>query len=642
MEFLETITTMKYNCANQRLRRSAAMLTILIGISFQFGCSSRSEKHLREDKVFNRFLQEIKKTPKPALQKLSDIFKEKPNLEILGNVEQEFFDTYTTFTIAGSKTNMRSKKIDGLNFKNNKYMGEIKYNQVKDIKEFRKELILNNAKATADFNLLLCDDFLPLLPKEMNLLNQDLSHGILMDKRMSLNRFSENRARLESPISTSNNQFLKSTFFFSPMGYTKNKESRRRIGNKKTNLDNWTETAPVIPISVQRLVIAYNQVAWESYHHLRRLEKPVEGELSSPMEPPVIEELHFNDFIEYLERWDMRMLYPDPESSDPKVRNLGIAFICQLMSWIENRYYQIFLTNPESPLIVDAVRSIKKFLSAKRAVLLPSNSLDQMLQAALSENILDSPPSNFKFPNFLEVKDLPEKFKLDEVENRMTFAYIPETVFVEAMAKYNFQTLNNEVLTEYRKRKDEKQRLKELKKLRKKRRRERRKKKNAGSTSKASDESTTEKKLQKDTIQAKVEISLNSSMLAIFQLKEHIGLREYVAIPNNGLKKKEALSFAVSLLQKNIQNAISRNLLNKKGGLKLTKARRPIRMDTQPVVWIPKEFLRPKTGKGFKPPREFFETSVYNTQSEAQKTFIPVLNYYYQRAIMALWSKKRF
>ena len=35
-----------------------------------------------------------------------------------------------------------------------------------------------------------------------------------------------------------------------------------------------------------------------------------------------------------------------------------------------------------------------------------------------------------------------------------------------------------------------------------------------------------------------VKINRNSSMLSIFQLKEHIGLREYLAIPNNGLNKK--------------------------------------------------------------------------------------------------------
>ena len=78
------------------------------------------------------------------------------------------------------------------------------------------------------------------------------------------------------------------------------------------------------------------------------------------------------------------------------------------MSWIENRYYQIFLTNPESPLIVDAVRSIKEFLAAKRSVLFPSNDLNQMLQAALNENLLKNPPSNFKFPNFYDIKQLPK------------------------------------------------------------------------------------------------------------------------------------------------------------------------------------------------------------------------------------------
>ena len=638
MKFLETITTMKNYCTNYGRCRSAVLLTILIGLSFQFGCSSRSAKQLRKDKVFNTFLQDLDNDPKSKLQELSEIFKEKPNLTVLGNVKEEFFDTYATFTISGSKTNMRSKKIDGLSFKNNKYIGDLKYTYVENTLDFRKKLILDNAKAKANFNLLLCDDFLPLLPKEMNLLNPNLSYGILMDKRMSLNRYSQNRARLESPISTSTNEFLKSTFFFSPLGYKKNKESRKTTGGK-TGRNTWKEASPVIPISVQRLVIAYNQVAWESYHHLRMLEQQSESQSTkTTFEAPIIEEMHFNDFIKYLERWDMKMLYPDPLSSNQTVRNLGIAFVCQLMSWIENRYYQIFLTNPESPLIVDAVESVYKFLAAKRAVLHASSNLDSMLEATLNENILKNPPANFQFPNFYEMKQLPEKFKLDEVDDRMTFAYIPETLFVESMAKYTFQSINKEVLSEYKKRKEELKRIKELKKLRKKKRRERRRQKMGKKDSKKVDQNqqktTDQKKLQK------TEVTAISSMLSVFQLKEHIGLREYLAIPNNGLMKKEALSFAVSLLQKNVQNAISRNLLRKKGGLKLTKARRSIRMDIEPAVWIPKEFLKPKNGKGFKPPREFFEVGIYSTQSEAQKNFIPVLNYYYQRAIMALWSEK--
>ena len=634
---------MKKNCTTHRLIRTAIILTLSVSLSFQFGCSSRSAKDLNSDRAFNKFLHEIRKNPTSSLKQLSDIIKEKPDLEILGNVDPAFFKSYTTFTIAGSKTNMRSKKIDGLNLED-KYIGLVNYTHREKIEDFRKELVLLNAKATADHNLYLFNDFVPLLPKELNLLNPNLSNSIYMDKRMTLQRFSEKRARLQSPISTSTNQFLRSTFFFSPLGYKKNNP------NNKTNEDNWVESAPVIPISVQRLVIAYNQVAWEAYHHLRRLKKPEEGELKSQSEAPAIEEMHFNDFLDYLERWDMRLLYPDPESANPEVRNLGIAFICQLLSWVENRYYQIFLTNPESPLIVDAIRSIKKFLSAKRSVLMPSNDLNAMLEATLNENVLNHPPSNFKFPNFYDVKELPAEFKLDEIENRMTFAYIPETKYIEALSNYNYQTMNKEVLTEYKKRKDEQKRLKELKRLRKKARRDRRKKRSSKSSDQNTEktESVDQKKEVDNTSETKdsnsIKVELNASMISTFQLKEHIGLREYLAIPNNGLNKKDALSFAVSLLQKDVQESISRNLLKKvKGGdLRLANARRSIRMDNDPVVWIPKEFLKPKTGKGFKAPREFFKTSVYTTQVEAQKNFIPVLNYYYQRAISTLLKRRKF
>ena len=471
---------MKKNCINHRLLRVSTFLMLFVGLGFQFGCSSRSAKDIRSDKVFNKFLTEIRTSPSKSLKQLSEIIKEKPDLEILGNVDDSFFDSYTTFTIAGSKQNMRSKKIDGLNLKN-KYIGQVNYTLAEKNNDFRKALVLLNAKAAAKHNLYLFNDFLPLLPKELNLLNQNLSNSIFMDRRMDLSRFSEKRARLQSPISTSSNNFLRSTFFFSPLGYTKSKESRKKSIKKETKINNWIESSPVIPISVERLVIAYNQASWDSYHHLRRLEQPKENEQEPPSEAPTIEEMHFNDFVNYLERWDMKLLYPDPDSSDTRVRNLGIAFICQLMSWIENRYYQIFLTNPESPLIVDAVRSIKKFLAAKRSVLFPSNDLNQMLQAALNENILNNPPANFKFPNFYDVKQLPENFKLNELENRMTFAYIPETLYVEALAKQTFQNMNKEVLDEYKKRKDENRRLKELKRLRKKARRDRRKKKKSAS-----------------------------------------------------------------------------------------------------------------------------------------------------------------
>ena len=608
-----------------------------MGLSLQFGCSSRSKKDIQSDKTFNTFLEEIRKNPKSSLKQLSEIIKEKPDLEILGNVDPAFFKPYTTFTIAGSKANMRSKKIDGLNIKE-KYIGLINYTNREDNQDFRKELVLFNAKATAKHNLYLFNDFLPLLPKELNLLNPNLSNSIFMDERMTLQRFSEKRARLQSPVSTSTNEFLRSTFFFSPLGYTKSRDTEKIDSD-----DEWVETSPAIPISVQPLVIAYNQVAWDAYHHIRRLKKLKEGELKANGEAPAIEEMHFNDFVNYLERWDMKMLYPDPESSNIEVRNLGMAFVCQLMSWIENRYYQIFLTNPESPLIVDAMRKIKKFLAAKRSVLRPSSNLNQMLQAVVDENVLNNPPSNFQFPNFYELKELPENYKLDEIENRMTFAYIPEKTYVEAISEYNFQNLNKEVLDELRKLKEQIKREKERKRQQKKARRERRKNRNSGSSKKEKKKQIEKKEIQPQETNAikSVKIKRNSSMLSIFQLKEHIGLREYVAIPNNGLNKKEALSFAIALLQKNTQESISRNLLKKeKGGLKLTKARRSIRMDIDPSVWIPKEFSKkPKSGKA---PREFFKTSVYSTQMEAQKNFIPVLNYYYQRAISTLWKRRKF
>ena len=156
----------------------------------------------------------------------------------------------------------------------------------------------------------------------------------------------------------------------------------------------------------------------------------------------------------------------------------------------------------------------------------------------------------------------------------------------------------------YKKRKDEQRRLKELKRLRKKARRDRRKKRNSKSSDQDTEktESVDQKEKAANASETKnsnsIKIELNASMISTFQLKEHIGLREYLAIPNNGLNKKDALSFAVSLLQKDVQESIRRNLLKKlKGGdLRLANARRSIRMDNDPVVWIPKEFLKPKTG----------------------------------------------
>ena len=233
-----------------------------MGLSFQFGCSSRSDKDIKSDKVFNKFLQELKKSPKSSLKQLSEIIKKKPDLEILGNVDTSFFKPYTTFTIAGSKTNMRSKKIDGLNLKD-KYVGQVNYTAKTNAKDFRKELVLLNATATAKHNLYLFNDFIPLLPKELNLLNPNLSNGILMDKRMDLQRFSEKRARLKSPISTSSNEFLKSTFFLALLVTQKvkiqKKQSRIRTGQKPHLLFRYQSNDLLLLIikSLGMLIITY-------------------------------------------------------------------------------------------------------------------------------------------------------------------------------------------------------------------------------------------------------------------------------------------------------------------------------------------------------------------------------------------------
>ena len=93
---------------------------------------------------------------------------------------------------------MRSKKIDGLNLED-KYVGLVNYTHREKIGDFRKELVLLNAKATADHNLYLFNDFVPLLPKELNLLNPNLSNSIYMDKRMTLQRFSEKQSSSKVP-----------------------------------------------------------------------------------------------------------------------------------------------------------------------------------------------------------------------------------------------------------------------------------------------------------------------------------------------------------------------------------------------------------------------------------------------------------
>lgn len=632
MEFSVGVNPMKKHKLHRRSSGKYLLLLTTTCFLWLSGCKSTMDTSL--DQSNREFKALLNKKPVELLAGLSSIFRKKPNLKVLGTVDSEIFDQNPTLTVVDENGKASSEKVQGVNLKLN-YMGSISYEQEDLVKDFRKRLLLQNAKSISDFDLLLTDDFIPLTPREMNLLEPNLNKAVWLLKskkdtkkspakvqKPDFARFSPKRSEWRSPISTENNEFLSSTFFYRPLGLK--------------------NSSNVIPISVNRMVILYNQVAWSAYHHLRALEKPRVGEESPPKEAPAIEELHFFDFIKYLKRWNMRMLYPNPESADPYVSKLGLAFVCQLINWIDNSSYQTYLQQRESPKIINTMRKINEFLRMNRDVLIASDNLESMFSQSLNENILENPPSNFTFPNFYDLKNLPDKFTLDEVDYRMTFAYLPETYYVNAISNFNWKVKNKEVLAEIEKQEAEDRRRDEAKKNRRRRAKERKRRKNSGESNKKMVQKETSNNSEKND--KKIKIERNNAMIASFQLKDHIALREYCAIPVNAKNKKEALAYTVSLLQEVGQEAISLNYLQKTGkkSVKFFKPRRPIRLDSTPYVWITKEYL-PKNKKKKsreKPPREVFKASIYTSQTESQSTFLPVLNYYYQRAIKTLWKKR--
>lgn len=632
MEFSVGVNPMKKRKSHRRLSLMYLLLLIITCFLCLSGCSSTVDpSYTKTNKELDALLN---KKPVEMLTALSSIFREKPNLKILGTVDPEIFEQNPTLTVVDQNGKVSTEKVQGINLKIN-YVGNISYEQESLVKEFRKKLIMQNAKSIADFDLLLTDDFLPLTPGELNLLESNLDKAVWLlksrksttkspgrDQKLDFARFSPKRSEWRSPVSTENNEFLNSTFFYRPLGLK---------GPSK-----------MIPISVNRMVILYNQVAWSAYHHLRSLEKLDEGGNPKNAEIPAIEELHFFDFIKYLKRWNMRMLYPNPKSADPNVAKLGLAFICQLISWIDNSSYQTFLQQPESPKIMSSMRKVNEFIRQNRDVLISSDNLQSMFDQSLNENILENPPSNFTFPNFYDLKKVPDNYKLDEVDYRMTFAYLPETYYIEAISNFNWKIKNKEVLAEIEKQEAEERKREEAKRQRRRRGKERKRKKNLTKSNSEIVEKQTEKDIEESV--KKIVIERNNAMIASFNLKDHIALREYCAIPINTLNKKEALSFAVSLLQENGQEAIALNYLQKTGkkSVKFFKARRPIRLDKTPYVWITKEYppKNKKKNSREKPPREVFKTSIYLSQIDSQRTFLPVLNYYYLRAIDSLWKKR--
>lgn len=601
------------------------LICLLTGILWLTGCASNSENTNQSNRALGSLLE---KKPVEMIQELSKVFRSKPSINILGSIDEEIFEYVPTFSISNGTENPQSEKVLGINLSST-YIGSIEYEFEADEQELRKKLVLLNSKSQADFDLLLCDDFLPLLPHESYLLEPNISSAIWLldtkklnenksprEQRTDLSRFNSKRSTWRSPLITGSQEFMNSTFFYRPMGFK--------------------DPTEFIPISVSRMVLLYNQLAWNVYHHLNALQSP---KSIAPAEIPALDEMHFRDFVQYLKRNQMIMLYPNPESSDPKVAKLGMAFVCQLINWLENSSYQAFLTFKESPKIVETMRRINQFLRENGDVLKESNDLNDMLEKSLNENILTNPPKNFVFPNFYDLKQLPSDYKIEQVDYRMTFAYLPESNYVESIANLQWKNKNKVVLAEIAKQDEEERKKREAKRMRKKKRRERRSSKDSNAVSDKSEQDS-EVSVQEEETKSKYAIETNSTMLATFQLKEHIGIREYFAIPSNTLNKKESLSFAISLLQKDAQESISLNYLKKTGrkDVALIKSRRPIRLDCDPKVWISKEFLIKKKKK---PPREAFETSIYLPQADAQKTFTPVLNYYYQRAILKLWKKRK-
>lgn len=575
------------------------IILLLFYSLFFIGCSGFD--FAKKSKADTASLNKL--TKKSPLQVIKEIAIKRPKKPITYQIASQF--SQNKFSLFDKKSFERldpqtdkPKKIR--TFKLQKLLkGNIKEHLSKKKVSLEESLFFMKSNNKFRHDLLLIDDTFSISPNQFDLFYPNLSQLVYSTNLKTLSRTNK-RSIIESLINTSSKtkEFLNNSNFSYPLGHKKLKA--------------------FAPFAMNLYTVYYNSFAKQTLYSLSEFHLKLKKEQN--IKPyPEFDEFDFKQFVTFLKTFQFKFYYPDIKSKDPIMKKHGITFLCQLLFWLEPSTYNKFLNQKTHPLTKKSFLKVKQFLKKNKKIFLKESSLSNLVSQAVSSNILTQLPNNFDPLNYNDNYKFPSEYDLDSIGQKLSFAYLPESQFVDQYNVEAYKEKNKEVLSQIKKKKiAEKKRKSKRKKKKKKKRSKKRKKKKKKSKKKKT-------KLKKPKI-PKTKTSIYQ--LTGFILHKSIAIRTYLSLFQSSKKKKQSLFLINNFLLKSIQKKLSQkpNFL------------RPILNNVEPETYVKK--ITSANKKLAAKSNAFFTIESFIPQSDLNDRFVPMLNYYYQNAAKTVFLYK--
>jgi len=575
--------------------------------------STATKAMVRSAKAANKRLVALESgDPMSILKGIKDSREEGPKITILEGRDQPAFAPlkYSSFIHLHP---LDEKPIQQKSFSFRKFKVNLSEATLSGPEQLHKKLFFDSSKPVVTENVVLVDDFFPLLPSDSRRLLGNLPHLTYFTSDPSFIRFG--RSSQIASIHATGDSFLKREDYLGyPLGFEK--------------LDS------LIPIHLDAYVLVYNATAWDIYQqledlHRKNIEESAILEGKEAEENPIniqdvfLEELEVADFLNLLRQKNFTLHFPDPASNNQQVHQAGMAFLCQLLYWLMPDDYKGFLKDPKSPKAREVMEQVSRFLEFNRKVLRPEGSLDSLLNNVQKHNILKNLPPNFKMEDSIDYEELPFNYHLDELDHRMSFGFVPESFYAARYTELAYKEKNKEVLDAIKARKNEKARLRRERKEKRARRMKARQRRRRGSRTDGENEDDTTEETEEEAKEATEEVVGDVDLTRLTQLSSFIvdraiGRRNYLGVPANAMRKKHGLYFINSMLQLDAQ----------KGFSLAPRFLRPIRPELELDLYVEKASIKRKSRK-----LTYYTLQVLISQNQMRSKFLPILNSYYREAL---------
>ncbi|MBW7876397.1 MAG: hypothetical protein H3C47_10455 [Candidatus Cloacimonetes bacterium] len=554
----------------------------------------------------------LDKTPLEILQSVAEFKKQKPSFTV-STPDKDYFESVK---IAGFK------RVDPLDYSKitdfprflsiqNKLASSITVVENASPQELHRQLLFGEPSSRQD--LVLIQDFFPLRILDFNLFAPNLSRLVYLHSGREVEDVSEKSVlkaiHQTSPLSA---QFQKDSTFGYPLGYA--------------------DFTGAVAFSLDAHPIYYNQLArqtWEFFRDLQRSREESEQE-----EALYLEDLDFLGFVKFLKSEGLVFYYPDPKSSN--TQTAGMAFLCQLIQWLNPDAYLMYLNEPKNSDILKTVEMLKKFLNENQSVFKAVSSMEQLLENVTGNNILQNLPDQFNPESPAFDFQLPSTYDLKEQTHRLSFGFLPESFVYGHYMRAAFEVRNKDILAE-----KERIRLEEVRvrQEREKQRRERMKRSRRPSS--ADEESPSEEgaeEMPSEETDTEEEVSANTWKTTAAQIVPHtLGkiatLRSYLAIPNSSGIQDKTIYLINGLLIPEIQRSIAAT----------PNYRRSVRADIYENDKDMELYILRLTSTDDRETRrdnQYFASSFFLPQKLVIQNMLPLLNPFYMKAIeVSLWDR---